>query len=178
MSPIEDFRQPGDFGAARVHGLIGWDISWAERLAGLGKGEWQHALTYVGDGKCLQAEPGGAQIVPRPLQPGDIWSTGLAPFALMEAQQARVPELAGSFRDIGYSALDYGAIFCHRLHLPAPGLRDYIGDTGHMICSQMVDEFALKLGLHLFNQPPRWPGFVTPWDIGDLLRTAGAIVVP
>jgi hypothetical protein len=177
--PVPDFREPGDFGAARVHGLIGWDISWAERLAGLGKGEWQHALTYVGGGLCLQAEPGGARIVTRPVQSGDIWSSGLAQFALTAAQQGRVMPLAESpaFRDVGYSALDYGAIFCHKLHLPAPGLQDYIGDTGHMICSQMVDEFALKLGLHLFSDG-RWAGFVTPWDIGNLLRSAGAIVVP
>lgn len=177
LTPEPDFRQPGDFGAARVHGLIGWDISWAERLAGLGKGEWQHALTYVGGGRCLQAEPGGARIVERPVQPGDIWSTGLAPFALTAAQQAQVPALAESFKGIPYSALDYGAIFCHRLHLPAPGLRDYIGDTGHEICSQEVDDYRLRLGSHLFSDG-RWPGFVTPWDIGDLLRSAGAIVVP
>jgi hypothetical protein len=173
-----DLRQPGDFAAARIHGAIGWDIEQAERLAGLGKGEWQHALTYIGGGMCLQAEPGGAQIVERPVQPGDIWSTGLAPFALTPARRARVQPLANSpaFRGVPYSALDYLAIFDHRCHIPFPGLKGYIADSGHMICSQMVDQFALMLGLHLFSDG-RWPGYVTPWDIGNLLRSAGGVTV-
>jgi hypothetical protein len=173
---VPDLRQPGDFAAARIHGAVGWDIRQAERLAGFGKGEWQHALTYVGNGMCLQAEPGGAQIVTRPVQPGDIWSTGLAAFTLTTAQQARVPELAQSFRGIPYSALDYEAIFLHQCHIPAPGLKAYIASTGHEICSQMDDDFRLRLGCHLFADG-RWPGFVTPWDIGNLIRSAGGVTV-
>jgi hypothetical protein len=180
--------EPGDFGAVEISGVVGGLISFGEMLYGSkGFTKWEHALVYIGDGKCLQAEPGGSAIVTRGVRPGDIWSTGV--IDIPDATRAKVPALAESMKGIPYSGLDYVALAAHRLHVPDvpawPGktpwhpvtLQTYIGDTGHMICSQLVDEFEERLGIHLFVNPPRWPGYVTPWDIGTLLVSKGAKVI-
>jgi hypothetical protein len=67
-------------------------------------------------------------------------------------------------RGVGYSFLDYDAIAAHRLHLPVPGLRAYIGSTGHLICSQLCDQAYADVGAHLYADG-RWPGYVTPLDL-------------
>jgi hypothetical protein len=80
-------------------------------------------------------------------------------------------EVATAYRglvDVPYSFLDYGALALHRLHIPAPGLRAYIQDSGHAICSQLVDEGARRGGWQLFDDQ-RWEGYVTP---GALRRLA------
>jgi len=181
-APIE--RQPGDLCACRISGAGGIAIDFAQWLNGAKAfSHWDHVKVYVGDGKILQAEPGGAQIISQPVIPGELWSTGIPSLALSEEQQARVPALAETYRGIGYSALDYQALAAHRLHLPdlpvwpepKPGgghrlvtLQDFIGATGHQMCSQLADDFRLRLGSHLFDDN-RWPGYVTPFDIGDLI---------
>jgi hypothetical protein len=152
--------RPGDFACVPVHGEVGRLIAFGEKLNGdKAFGKYQHALIYMGDGKVLQAEPGGARIVSRHWQPGDLWSTEI--IDIPDAARARVPDLAQRFVGVPYSALDYFALAAHRLSIPVPGLRGYIASTGHMICSQLVDEFMLELGVHLFRDG-RWPGYVTP----------------
>jgi hypothetical protein len=65
--------------------------------------------------------------------------------------------------------LDYLALVAHRLHIPAPGLRQFIADTGHMICSQLVDEVYRRAGLIMFGDG-RWPGYVTPGGLISVLN--------
>jgi len=182
---VTELRQPGDFAVCRISGAGGIAIDFAEWLNGARAfSHWDHALVYVGDGKCLQAEPGGAEIVERPVLPGDLWSTGISSLALDAEQRAHVPVLAELYRGIGYSWLDYAALAAHRLHAPDlplwPGngrrvtLRKFIKASGHQMCSALVDSFRLQLGSHLFTDPPRWEGYVTPFDLGALLTMAGA----
>jgi len=184
-----DLREPGDFAVCKISGLAGTGIKILQLLDHGGYKDWEHALAYVGGGMCLQAEPGGARIIKRPVQSGDLWSTGLAAFALTTEQQARVPALAETYRGTGYSYLDYEAIFLHRLHFPDlalwPGprgshvtLQAFIKSTGHEMCSALVDNFRLRLGSRLFVKPPRWEGYVKPYDLGLLLAGAGAVPVP
>jgi hypothetical protein len=152
--------RPGDFAAVPVHGEVGRLIAFGEKLNGdKAFGKYQHALVYLGEGNVLQAQPGGAVIVPKPIVVDGIWSTGV--IDIPDAKRARVPDLAQRFVGVPYSALDYFALAAHRLSIPVPGLRGYIGSTRSMICSQLVDEFMLELGIHLFRDG-RWPGYVTP----------------
>ncbi len=76
---------------------------------------------------------------------------------------------------VGYSALDYLALIAHRDGLDTQWLQDYIGSTKHLICSQFVDTAYQAAGVHLFTDN-RWPGFVTPLDLGMLLLSKGATV--
>ena len=70
---------------------------------------------------------------------------------------------------VPYSFADYAALAAHRLHIPAPGLREFIGSSKSMICSQLVDQCYVDAGVHLFRDS-RWPGFVTPAALAGLIR--------
>jgi hypothetical protein len=111
----------------------------------------------------VEAEPGGA--VERPWHwenAPHLWSTGTG---------LSVPSMASAaqgYIGVGYSILDYAAIGAHAAHLWTPGLREYIASTRHQICSQLTDQCAVDKGVHLFSDG-RWPGYVTPLDLGLLL---------
>jgi hypothetical protein len=139
--------------------------------------EWDHAVicSRVVDGTVMivEAQPGGAVEVPwhyetRPHQ----WSTGILAMPAAAGGAALVYAQPGPWGPHGvpYSALDYFAMVTHELHIPAPGLREYIGSENHMICSQLVDRAALDAGRDLF--PGDWPGYVKPSDLGFLLGVA------
>jgi hypothetical protein len=88
--------------------------------------------------------------------------------ALTPAQRAQAASVADQYKGVPYSWADYGALALHRLRIPVPDLKRYIGDTGHQICSQLADQCRLDLGSHLFDDN-RWPGFVTPADLANLI---------
>jgi cell wall-associated NlpC family hydrolase len=173
--------QPGDFAAVVMHGPGGPLIRAGEWLNGDGFGNYEHALVYAGDGWIVQAMPHGAQRVRRyPLvQPGDLWSTGV--IGLKPGERTLIAAAANRYADwphvegrapVGYSALDYVALAMRRLRIPAPGLRSFIGSTGHMICSQLVDQCYADAGVHLFSDG-RWPGYVTPAALADVILRSG-----
>lgn len=168
--------QPGDWAVCSVGGPGGKLIELGEYLNGDGFVPYEHAFIYIGGGLILQAEPGGSDIVPYTERGAELWSSGKIP--LTAAQRAQVPVLARQLKGIPYSWLDYAALAGHRLHVPGlpvwPGphgpvtLKGFIADSGHEICSQLVDTFMLRLGIHLFKDG-RWPGYVTPADLAELL---------
>lgn len=124
--------------------------------------DYQHAFVYLGDGTVIEAEPGGARI--RPLSEysaGEIyWCSA---FSATDAQRTQIAQVARSFKGVDYSFLDYAAIAAHSLHIPAPGLRHYIGSTKHLICSQLAVRAWDLGGVRLF--PHRWAGYVDPLDL-------------
>lgn len=158
--------EPGDWAVCDAGGAVGKAIQLGEWLNGNGFTDWEHAFVYVGGGKVLQAEPDGSKIVPLKPRAHILWSSGTIP--LTPLQRSLVPGVAAQLTGVPYSFLDYGALAAHRLHIPVPGLRDYIDDSHHQICSQLVDDFMLRLGVHLFADG-RWPGFVVPADLAGLL---------
>jgi hypothetical protein len=153
-----------------VGGPAGLAIGTAEWLAGAGRDDrWRHAKVCVAPGMILQARPDGAEIVRQEPRPGDLWSTGLYP--LSDKQRAMAWDIGQKLEGTPYSWADYAAIGLHRLHVPAPGLREFIKSTASMICSYLADFFQLILGVHLFDDG-RWPGYVMPSDLGLLLEMA------
>jgi hypothetical protein len=186
--PVTDHRQPGDFAVCPISGWGGAGIGWGERWLAHGRAaatgafdHWRHAVVYVGGGRCLQAEPGGSQLITRPVMDGDLWSTGYLDPPDPGVRE-RAEASATMWEHIPYSALDYLALAAHRARIPNlpvwPGrghlvnLQQFIGTTGHMMCSQLVDAFLAEMGWHLFTSPPRWPGFVDPYDLGALIQAA------
>lgn len=173
--------QIGDFAVIPVAGSVGRLISLGEWLNGSAFGHYDHAEVYVGMadanaplGYTMGAYPGGAALVPvSQNQIGWLWSTGH--IALTEVQRAAIVDNALACKGIPYSALDYFALAAHRLHIPSPGLRDYIQDTRHLICSQLVDLCYCNAGVHLFSDG-RWPGYVTPADLAYVIRHPEGIV--
>jgi hypothetical protein len=164
--------QPGDFAAVRTRGDVSRLIRVGQFLNGDGFGDWEHAIFYAGGPQdlILEAEPGGARLVPYHYQSGDVlWSATSPRLDLAPEQRDRAMDTALRYRGIPYSSLDYDALALHRLHIPAPGLKEYIGSTRSMICSQLADQCRLDLGSHLFKDN-RWPGYVTPLSLADLIE--------
>lgn len=186
----------GDFACVPVHGPVGVMIGigeWLDGAFGPRLPAYDHALLYDGwwdrtppgitpgapTGRghyVFEAQPGGARRrllagvdgqLYKPEQYKDaLWSTDL--FKVTAAQRTMIQSEVDSLVGTPYSALDYLALTAHRLHLPIPHLQHYIADTGHLICSQLVDMAWCRAGIHLFNDN-RWPGYVTPWDLARVL---------
>jgi cell wall-associated NlpC family hydrolase len=151
-------------------GQAGRLIRIGQWLNGNGFADFEHAFVYVGGGELVEAEPGGARLGPlteydgRPIR----WSTGR--FQLTEEQRQAVVTAARGYLGVPYSAADYFALAAHHFHLPIGALiKAYVADSKHMICSQLVDQCYRDAGIQLFRDG-RWPGYVTPADLANLLR--------
>ena len=172
--------QPGDFEVVKISGVGGTLISFGQWLNGAAAfTTWDHARVYLGRGLWLEAEPSGARTVRLGERPslGGLCSAGVASLSLTAAQQAMVWDVGHALEGTPYSGLDYVALAARRLRIPAPHLRKFIADSHRAMCSQLVDLFRLQVGSHLFADG-RWPGDVTPWDLGHLLEAAGAQITP
>lgn len=162
-------RQPGDFFLAPISGRVGAGIRFGQFLNGEGFIEYQHAGILLNSGWTIEAMPGGAILGKISNYPYESlrWSTGLV--ELTPAQRVAIVRAGWHARGIPYSFLDYLALAGHRFHMPLPRLRQYIADSGHMICSQLVDHLYARGGKHLFDDG-RWPGYVTPASLNMLLN--------
>jgi hypothetical protein len=160
--------QAGWIGLTQIEGPVGFGIRFGQWLNGSGFEDFEHALvaTDAPAGETglwiVEAEPGGARHVPMHYSSGSMY--WLRPPDAATGQ--RVAEAAISLVKTPYSFLEYDALALRRLNIPAPGLRHYVADTGHMICSQLADEAAKRGGWQLFDDG-RWPGDVTPGDIWE-----------
>lgn len=168
---------PGDIGLTTIHGPVGWGIGAAEVLEAWtqrvfrGSGDAfriRHAYVVLDSGELIEAEPGGARI-----RPADEYAGSGVPLHFLRCPDPcrdAVVAAARGFKGVPYSFLDYQAIALHDMRIPAPGLRGYIGDTHHMLCSQLADAAAAKGGWHMFDDQ-RWPGYVSPAALERLYRT-------
>lgn len=158
----------GDFEVVHIEGMGGKLIHFGEILNGSGFADFEHARLYLGEGKCVEAEPGGARIVSYDPHDGGLWSTGII---TPDAQtRFRIAQFGYACEGVGYSAADYFALAARRLKLGllVPGLRTYVASSKHMICSQLVDWCYMMAGYQLFDDK-RWPGYVTPTDLANLI---------
>jgi hypothetical protein len=169
--------RPGDFLVVPVLGDVGKAIELGQFLTGQKFKPYEHAEVYIGEpdanapyGYTASAYPNRQGIQALPYAPkdmaGSLWSSGL--IDLTDFQRTAIVHWCLNHPKVAYSALDYLALALHRFRIPAPGLRDFIADTGHQICSQYADEAYNAAGVHLFNDN-RWPGYVMPIDLAELL---------
>lgn len=158
---------PGDFGLVSISGWGGIGVRIGQWLNGDGWSDYHHAFVVLDHGQVLEAEPDGARIAPLSQCAGT--NATYSDWPLTDAQRTAVVQAARPLEGTPYSWLDYLSLALHRLHIPAPRLRRYIADSGHMICSQLVDHVYLRAGLHMFHDG-RWEGDVTPGDLVAVLR--------
>lgn len=165
--------QPGDFGLVKMGGETGKLIRFGQWLNGDGFADYEHAFVFIGPGQpgqIVEAEPGGAIVSPAGKYGGAVlWSSGK--IALTAVQRRTIVQSAKRYEGTPYSFADYAALAARRLRIPAPGLKAYVASSGHMICSQLVDQCYADAGVQLFDDK-RWPGYVTPGDLYQLLKGA------
>ena len=160
--------QPADFFLAPIPGRVGKGIRFGQFLNGEGFTKYQHAGILLENGDTIEAMPGGAIIgrIDR-WKPEELrWSSGL--IELTASQRLDILHFGRARKDIPYSFADYAALGAHRFHIPAPHLQTFIEESGHQICSQMVDWVYWQAEVHLFDDK-RWPGYVTPNSLNTLL---------
>lgn len=162
MTPI-----PGDFALTKIGGVTGRLVAAGQALIG-DAAPVQHAFVYVGNGQVVQAMPGGAELIQlEDASPVVQWSTGH--LDLTSEQRAIISANAIWLVGTPYSYLDYASLGLAHFRVRPAWVTNYIASTGHLICSQLVDEVHLRAGVHLFDDG-RLPGDVTPGDLWKLLN--------
>lgn len=158
---------PGDFALTKISGLTGRFISAGQYLVGDGA-PVQHAYLYVGNDEIVQAMPGGAELIRLADANAPVmWSTGR--LHLTAADRMRIVSAARGLVGTPYSFVDYLSIALAYYRIRPRWVREFVADSGHLICSQLVDEAYLRAGVHLFDDG-RLPGDVTPGDLWKLLK--------
>lgn len=160
----------GTLGLGKIRGFVGF----LARIGQLLNGDfspWTHVYVNLGDGTVLQAEPGGARIVPLAnyLPPN---AGRLLNIPLTDEQRKKVVQIAREMQGTPYSAWDYISLVLHRLHIRPKFVVDRVMSSGHMICSQLGDWILDRAGFHLFEDH-RFPGDVTPGTIARLADKNG-----
>jgi hypothetical protein len=170
--------QLGDFVCVPMHGDAGELIRIGQYLNGSGFKNFEHAEVLVTRNQTMGAYPGGAKLedlAPLDYQQGWLWSSDAIGVHLTAKQRDAVVSTALALKGIGYSPTDYFALAAHRLDLPGASLlKNYVSSTNHMICSQLVDYCYLMAGVHLFNDG-RWPGYVTPEDLANVIADPSGV---
>ena len=155
----------GTIGLTQISGNVGKLIEVGQFLNGQGFKDWEHAFLLGPGNRILEAEPGGARLGTADEYKDVYWCNAIASQYTPENLTA-VWTGAQKYVGTGYSFLDYEALAMHRLHIPFPGLENYIKDSGHLICSQLCDQAYLDQGDHLFAGV--WQGYVTPLGLYNL----------
>lgn len=172
--------QRGDIGLVRIEGYVGQLIRFGQWLNADGFKNYSHAFVYVGDGKIIEAMPGGALLSPLSRYDDQtvLWlrCPDQCGAAVAEAARSFGPQRDESGhlikRGVPYSWTDYGALALHRFHIPTPHLKKFIARSKSMICSQLADRAARLGGWKIFDDG-RDPGDVTPADLArEALRQA------
>lgn len=153
----------GLIGLTPISGQVGRLIEFGQWLNGNGFHQWEHAFISIGNGLIVEAEPGGARVAHADEYSTVYWCNSLYKLGT-EAQLQNTEDWAKKYVETPYSFADYFALAQHRLHIPGPGLKNFIASDGHMICSQLADRCYANAGIHIFTDN-RWPGYVTPADL-------------
>jgi hypothetical protein len=159
--------KPGDFGLTRIPGYAGLAARIGIYLNGDGWHNYQHAFLVLEDDQLLEAMPGGARV--RALIDPDVANVTYSDWPLTDDQRAAICRVGRELEGTPYSIVDYLSLTLVRLRIRPLALKRYVANTGHMICSQLIDHVYLHAGLHMFNDG-RVPSDVTPGDLRKVLH--------
>lgn len=158
---------PGDIGLSRITGVAGFFVSIGQLLLG-DASRYTHVFIVVDSTRVLAAQPGGARYdsLQEYIDEKAVFTTGHIP--LTQEQRDSIVAEANKLVGTPYSFLDYLALALHRFGVRPKFIEEYVRDSGHMICSQLVDEVYRRAGIHLFKDG-RMSQDVTPGDIANVL---------
>lgn len=151
-----DDLKPGDVGLGPIFGPGGW-IPKLGQLIVEGRSWPEHAFLIVGytsAGSIVQAMPRGAEI--RKLNPARDFTTEhifyRPPYAGQEARWRTVERAYHLARALTpYSFLDYASLALWHWKVRPNWVAQYITSTGHMICSQLVDDCLTAGDVHPYD---------------------------
>jgi hypothetical protein len=176
--------QVGDVGFYTIAGKVGgfvsigqWLIDFVNLLRGKDTEQSWFTHTFIvvevsatGSVAIVEAMPRGARAVHLTGVDRIGRGYGWARLPLSDAQQHNVGAVWREYIGTPYSFLDYLSLALLHAGLPRRFTARRVTDSGHMICSQLVDTILCRAGYHLFADG-RLPQDVTP---GGLFRRAGA----
>jgi hypothetical protein len=156
----------GDVGLIEVGGFVGQLIKVMQFLNG---SPWkdchlEHSFVVTDPDRMwgFEAQPGGAHFFDINEKYGNENIVWIRPANLDAQQQASLVQVFDQLKGTPYSFVEYDALLVHRLRLPLPGLKTYVNNSDHMICSQIIAEGYRRIAVELFGG--EWPGYVTPVD--------------
>lgn len=120
--------------------------------------------------RIVQAMPGGAEEVRlkrETITDNHIFLRPKYDFQMDQAYAAA--SAAEEYIGTPYSFLDYVAIAGMHMHIENGPIHEYVRSTGHMICSQLVDQALSNAGFHVFDDG-RLPQDVMPVELYRALR--------
>ena len=152
----------GDFMVTRTGGFVAWTIRW------LCHSPVNHAAVYIGGGKVVEAQPGGARLADVSLYPHAIWSD----MPLSHEDRAVIVWISLSLVGTPYSFADIAALAVALItgRRTPRWIADRLSRPDRLICSQLVDEAYRRAGVHLFQDRDRLPCEVTPGDLLDVIE--------
>lgn len=150
----------GDIGLTSIGGLLGFFVMIGQALA-QDASKYTHAFIVLDDNTVIAAQPGGARIDSIDLYKNKAIYLQMD---LTDVERRDIVKEARKLEGLPYSFLDYLALALARFGIKPQWLIKYITDTGHMICSQMVDEVYRRCNIHLFKDG-RLPQDVSPGDL-------------
>jgi hypothetical protein len=157
---------PGAIVLTRVPGWRGQIIDVAQWLNG-DYSPWNHCGIVDNSGvSMIAAQPGGA--ARQALSELDSYIVYL-PYTGYDATP--VAEVAETLLGTPYSFLDYFSIALLRLHIRPRFVVNFVANTHHMICSQLVDYCWTKGTDDGLFDDGRFFGDVTPGDEATLMHT-------
>jgi hypothetical protein len=165
---------PGDVGLSTIGGRAGALVTVGQAIIG-DACRYTHARIAIatfgrGSVTYLEAMPSGARIVST-AAPDGVWYRLPLDDHARSLVTDRGPDSVGT----PYSFADYAALALHHLAPRArvtARVRRYVTDSGHMICSQLVDHLLCVSGYRLFDDG-RLPQDVTPGDLFYALTDQG-----
>lgn len=166
--------RPGDFGLVAIGGAAGLLVRIGQWLNGSSFSPFQHAFLVLAEGRVIEAEPGGARIVPLSnyAETNVVYSS----WNLADFERHEIVVAGRSFKDVPYNWLDYFSLALLRFGIRPSFVRKRAADPRHLICSQLVDLAYQRAGLHMFVDD-RDPGDVVPADLAGVL-TGPEVTVP
>lgn len=153
--------QLGDFGVVATKGWFPWMIRLVTRS------KVNHAVVYVGGGRVIEAQPGGARLTPAADIPNLIWSH----VRLTWAQRSRITFQALLLEGTPYSFLDIAVLAYVEIFGKATPTwaRRRLAREDRLTCAQLVDLCYHRAGVDLFTDGR--PTFeVTPADLYGVLN--------
>ena len=172
----------------------GFNGRWIAAAQAFLRGEgskYTHGGIVLSEGWIVEAEPGGAQLRPvgtlegrRNLLISDApvqwWlRTSTFPELYLAREQAeekmrnRIDAAGRTLVGTPYSLRDFYALAAWEVDWPFKAwARKRVEDSGHLICSALIDKGLDRAGLHLYDDD-RLPGDVTPGDLYEWIEEHG-----